>query len=249
MGPSTGHVAAPRRRPAVQCLCIPGLGLGAFGRSAGVDVLSFGGTKNGAMGAEAVVSFLPPDASGLRFIRKQSMQLASKMRFIAAQFVALLTDDLWLRNALQANAMASRLADGVTKVDGVTLVYPVEANGVFAELPSAATEALQAEYPFYVWDGATGVVRWMCVVRHHPRGRGRLRRTGLRSDGRTRVAGAGQGTNPDAPNGAPVGTQRPPHGGDQASRLGIWCSACGMWAPRQYRSISLKVDGLAWVYR
>jgi threonine aldolase len=139
-----------------------GVGLGAFGSEAGVDVLSFGGTKNGAMGAEAVITFRSSEAAGLRYLRKQSMQLASKMRFTAAQFVALLSDDLWLRNASHANAMARRLADGVAAVDGVALAYPVEANGVFVALPSAVTEALQAEFPFYVWDEATGVVRWMC---------------------------------------------------------------------------------------
>ena len=89
------------------------------------------------------------------------MQLASKMRFIAAQFSALLTDELWRRNAAHANAMARRLAEGVSRVESVALTYPVEANGVFAELPPAVTEALQAEYPFYVWDEDTGVVRWM----------------------------------------------------------------------------------------
>jgi threonine aldolase len=139
-----------------------GVGLGAFGSEAGVDVLSFGGTKNGAMGAEAVITFRPSEAAGLRYLRKQSMQLASKMRFTAAQFVALLTDDLWLRNATHANAMARRLADGVAAVEGVAPAYPVEANGVFVALPSGVTEALQAEFPFYVWDEATGVVRWMC---------------------------------------------------------------------------------------
>jgi threonine aldolase len=138
-----------------------GEGLDAFGRSAGVDVLSYGGTKNGAMGAEAVVSFLSANADSLRYIRKQSMQLASKMRFIAAQFVALLSDDLWLRNAQHANAMARRLSEGVSQVPGVTLAYPTEANGVFAALPPAVTVALQEEFPFYVWDEATGVVRWM----------------------------------------------------------------------------------------
>ena len=138
-----------------------GVGLGAFGSAAGVDVLSFGGTKNGAMGAEAVVSYLPPDAIGLRYIRKQSMQLASKMRFIAAQFTALLADDLWLRNASHANAMARRLAEGVANVAGVTLAYPVEANGVFAALPPVVAGALQDEFPFYVWDESTGVVRLM----------------------------------------------------------------------------------------
>ncbi len=137
------------------------VGLGAFGSAAGVDVLSFGGTKNGAMAAEAVVSFGAGGASSLRFLRKQSMQLASKMRFASAQFAALLTDDLWRANAEHANRMARRLADGATRVPGVSLAYPVEANGVFALLPPAATEALQQEYPFYVWDEDTGVVRWM----------------------------------------------------------------------------------------
>jgi threonine aldolase len=138
-----------------------GVGLGAFGSAAGVDVLSFGGTKNGAMAAEAVVSFLPAEASGLRFIRKQAMQLASKLRFIAAQFTALLTDDLWLRNATHANAMARRLSEGASAIPGVTVAYPVEANGVFAFLPPTVTKALQEEYPFYESDVADGLVRWM----------------------------------------------------------------------------------------
>jgi threonine aldolase len=138
-----------------------GVELGAFGTSAGVDVLSYGGTKNGAMGAEAVVSYLPPEEAGLRFIRKQSMQLASKMRFIAAQFVTLLSDDLWRHNAEHANAMARRLSEGVARVPGVTLAYPTQANGVFASFPAAVTEALQEEFPFYVWDVRTGVVRLM----------------------------------------------------------------------------------------
>ena len=138
-----------------------GVDLGEFGSRSGVDVLSYGGTKNGAMGAEAVVSFHGPGSDSLRYIRKQSMQLASKMRFISAQFVALLTDDLWRANALHANAMAARLAEGVRGIDGVTLAYPVEANGVFVALPPAVTTAVQQHYPFYVWDEVTGVVRWM----------------------------------------------------------------------------------------
>lgn len=135
--------------------------LGDFGSSVGVDVLSFGGTKNGAMGAEAIVSFLPSDDSALRYVRKQSMQLASKMRFIAAQFVALLSDDLWRTNATWANQMARRLAEGAVRVDGVTVAYPVEANAVFAKLPSKVIGALQSRYPFYVWDEAGSVVRLM----------------------------------------------------------------------------------------
>ncbi len=139
-----------------------GVGLGDFGRSAGVDVLSFGGTKNGALGAEAVITFRPEASTGLRFVRKQSMQLASKMRFAAAQFVALLSDGLWERNAAHANAMARRLAAGAAGIPGVVLAHPVQANGVFAVLPTEVTAALQAVYPFYVWDAAAGVVRWMC---------------------------------------------------------------------------------------
>lgn len=140
-----------------------GVGLETFAE-AGVDVLSFGGTKNGAMAAEAVVSFLPDAAEQLRYIRKQSMQLSSKMRFIAAQFVALLSDGLWLRNAGQANAMAQRLAHGVQRVDGIDLAYPVEANGVFASLPRPVIRTIQQRFPFHVWErGASSrdVVRWM----------------------------------------------------------------------------------------
>jgi threonine aldolase len=139
-----------------------GVDLGAFGRESGVDVLSFGGTKNGALGAEAVVTFRPEATTSLRFLRKQSMQLSSKMRFVAAQFVALLTDELWLRSASHANAMAARLGAGVARVAGVTLVHPVQANGVFAVIPAAVVEKLQAEWPFYVWDEESGIVRLMC---------------------------------------------------------------------------------------
>ena len=153
------HLDGARLSNAVAFL---GVGLGAFGSATGVDVLSFGGTKNGAMGAEAVVSFRPENQESLRYIRKQSMQLASKMRFVSAQFSALLSNDLWRTNALHANRMATRLAEGISGVAGVTLAYPVEANGVFAALPAAVTEAVQQHTPFYVWDEATGVVRWMC---------------------------------------------------------------------------------------
>lgn len=138
-----------------------GVDFGAFGQAAGVDVVSFGGTKNGALGAEAVITFRPESETGLRFVRKQSMQLSSKMRFVAAQFVALLTDDLWLRSARHANAMALRLAMGATSVPGVELAYPVQANGVFAVLPVDVAAGMQADFPFYVWDQTTGVVRWM----------------------------------------------------------------------------------------
>jgi threonine aldolase len=136
--------------------------LGAFGSAAGVDVLSFGGTKNGAMGAEAVVVFAPASETALPFIRKQSMQLASKMRFVAAQFVALLSDDLWKRNARHANEMALRLAGHVADIHGVEVTQAVEGNAVFASLPGEVARELQREFQFYIWDEPTGVVRWMC---------------------------------------------------------------------------------------
>ncbi len=138
-----------------------GVGLAATSGEAGVDVLSFGGTKNGLLGGEAVVLFRPELAARFPFIRKQAMQLASKMRFTAAQFEALLTDDLWRRNAAHANAMALRLEQAVRDVPGVAVTRPVEANSVFAVVDPAAAEALQEDYAFYVWDDRTGEVRWM----------------------------------------------------------------------------------------
>jgi threonine aldolase len=130
---------------------------------AGVDVLSFGGTKNGLLGAEAVVFRDARLAEGFGFVRKQGMGLASKHRFLAAQFDALLHGDRWLRSAAHANAMARRLAAGVRGVPGVTLTQPVQANAVFAIIPPAAVAPLQAEAQFYVWHEATGEVRWMCA--------------------------------------------------------------------------------------
>jgi threonine aldolase len=128
----------------------------------GVDVLSFGGTKNGLMGGEAVVVFRPELAENIPFIRKQQMQLASKMRFISAQFLALFENDLWRHNASHANAMARRLRDAVADVPGVAITQQVQANGVFAGLPEGAISKLQDAYPFYVWDESTHEVRWMC---------------------------------------------------------------------------------------
>jgi threonine aldolase len=129
---------------------------------AGVDVLSFGGTKNGLLGAEAVVFLNPRLASGFEYLRKQTLQLASKMRFLAAQFDALLTDDLWLRCATQANSMAAQLAKAIEDLPKLAITRPVQTNAVFATLPSAVTEELQGEFPFYVWDEQIGEVRWMC---------------------------------------------------------------------------------------
>ncbi len=139
------------------------LGCSLSDLAAGVDVLSFGGTKNGTMGAEALIVMSSSLAGTVRFQRKQQMQLASKMRYLAAQFSALLEDELWLRNARHANAMAQRLADGVRDVPGVRLCHPVESNGVFAALNPALIEPLQREWNFYVWDAADCVVRWMAA--------------------------------------------------------------------------------------
>ena len=128
----------------------------------GIDILSFGGTKNGAMGAEAVIVLEPSLAYAVPFLRKSSMQLASKMRFISAQLSALLTHDLWHRNASHANGMAQRLLEGVRAIPGVTIARRVDANAVFAILPRDVTARLQEHYRFYEWDEATGEVRWMC---------------------------------------------------------------------------------------
>ena len=129
---------------------------------AGVDILSLGGTKTGAMLAEAVVVLSPDRVTGATFLRKQSMQLASKMRFVSAQLLALFEGDLWRRNAEHANAMARRLAEGVAEVEGLTLPHEVEANAVFPILARESSERLMESFRFYFWDERTGQVRWMC---------------------------------------------------------------------------------------
>ena len=131
-------------------------------RDLGVDVLSFGGTKNGLMGVEAVVLFRPELAEDFLFVRKQGMQLASKMRYMSVQMEALLTDDLWRRNAEHANRMARLLEQEVKKIPRLKIVYPVEANGVFAQIPHEAIKKIQEQYFFYVWNEEESVVRWMC---------------------------------------------------------------------------------------
>lgn len=133
-----------------------------FTTDAGIDILSFGGTKNGLMLGEAVIVLNPQAAPGVDFLRKTSMQLASKMRFVSAQLLALLTDDLWLRNATHSNAMAKRLEAGVRGIAGVQITRPVQANAVFAILPAAVTAKLQEDFKFYVWNHMSGEVRWMC---------------------------------------------------------------------------------------
>jgi threonine aldolase len=138
------------------------LTLGQATRDLGVDVLSFGGTKNGLMGVEAVVFFRPELAEEFMFVRKQGMQLASKMRYLSAQMGALLTNDLWRRNAEHANGMARLLEREVRKIPRARVVYPVEANGVFVQIPHGAIKKIQSRYFFYVWSEEEAVVRWMC---------------------------------------------------------------------------------------
>ncbi len=139
-----------------------GTSLRALTTDAGVDVVSFGGTKNGLLGADAAVVINSALSDGFEYVRKQSMQLASKMRFLAAQFDALLADELWLRCATHANAMASRLAQRLDGVPGLRITRPVQTNAVFAQIPPDRIEPLQARFAFYVWDQRASEVRWMC---------------------------------------------------------------------------------------
>jgi threonine aldolase len=135
--------------------------LKAITADTGVDVLSFGGTKNGMMFGEAIVFFDKNISQDFKYIRKQGMQLGSKMRFISSQFEALLSNDLWLKNAQHANKMAKYLEEQVQVIPQVEITQPVQANAVFAILPKESISALQEEYFFYVWDEDTSEVRWM----------------------------------------------------------------------------------------
>jgi len=128
---------------------------------AGVDVLSFGGTKNGMMYGEAVVFFDSKLAAGFKYIRKQGMHLPSKMRFVSAQFEALLSRDVWRRGAAHANRMAQLLGSELAKLPQIKLTQPVEANGVFAVIPREYIPALQKKYFFYVWNEEISEVRLM----------------------------------------------------------------------------------------
>ena len=159
------HMDGARISNAAASLGVP---LRAFTRDAGVDVLSYGGTKNGAMLGEAIVVLNPAASEGLTYLRKMDMQLASKMRFVSAQLIALLERDLWLRNATHANAMAQRLRAGIEQglADGsikdVNFTQPTQANGVFATLPDGVADRLRESFAFYDWDAAKNEVRWMC---------------------------------------------------------------------------------------
>jgi len=137
------------------------VGLNDCSGALGVDLLSFGGTKNGLLLGEAVVCFNPELSKNTIFIRKQAMQLASKMRFIAAQFSALLTDDLWLENAAHANNMARLLAEQIKDIPDLAIIQPVQANAIFASLPRVAIDRLLKKYFFYIWNEEKNEVRWM----------------------------------------------------------------------------------------
>lgn len=138
-------------------------------RDAGVDVLTFGGTKNGLLFGEAILFFDPSLHAGTaRFARKQGMQLASKMRFIAAQFDAILEDDLWLRNAQHANAMAALLHARVRDIPGLQITRPVRCNALFAKLPHAALKSIQEKFFFYVFNDLESEVRWMTTYETTP---------------------------------------------------------------------------------
>ncbi len=152
------HMDGARLANAAACLDLP---FKSFTVDAGVDVLSFGGTKNGLMFGEAVLIFNPLFQQDFKYIRKQGMQLHSKMRYIAAQFDAYLKDGLWLKNARQANRMAQMLAERIKEIPQITITQAVQTNGVFAVVPPQIIEPLKKEYFFYIWNAAAHEVRWM----------------------------------------------------------------------------------------
>ncbi|WP_188534529.1 threonine aldolase family protein [Kocuria dechangensis] len=162
----TVHLDGARLANAAAALDVP---LRELTTDAGVDVVSWGGTKNGLMGAEAVVVVNPDAVRQARFVRKLSTQLASKMRFVSAQLLALYSGDLWVTAARRANSMAHRLSDGLAEVPGVRVTQAPQANAVFAVLPADVTARMQERYAFYVWDEATGEVRLMCSWDTSPR--------------------------------------------------------------------------------
>ena len=131
-------------------------------KDAGVDILSFGGTKNGMMLGEAVVFFNKNLSKDFVYIRKQGMQLASKMRFISAQFEVFLSNDLWLKNARHANRMAQLLYKELKDIPQIKITQRVETNAVFAIIPKKYIVPLQKEYFFHLFNEQTSEVRWMC---------------------------------------------------------------------------------------
>lgn len=140
-----------------------GVSLGDITTGVGAAAVSFGGTKNGALGVEAAVLLRPDLAAGAPYLHKQLLQLSSKHRFLAAQIDALLTDGLWRTLATQANEMAQLLAERVRDIPGVTITQPVQANALFVVLPPGVADVVREEFRFYVWNAAEGVQRWMCA--------------------------------------------------------------------------------------
>lgn len=159
------HMDGARIANAAATLDLP---LRAFTTDAGVDVLSFGGTKNGLLYGEAIVSLNPKATDGLVYLRKMNMQLASKLRFISAQLIALLEGDLWLRSAQHSNAMAALLRGRLDaliaagEIHGLGFSQPTQVNAVFATLNRDIADSLRTSFRFYDWDAAAGEVRWMC---------------------------------------------------------------------------------------
>jgi len=152
------HMDGARLANAAVALDLP---FRAFTIDAGIDVLSFGGTKNGMMLGEAVLFFNPELSKNAKYIRKQSMQLFSKMRFVSAQFLAYFNNELWKRNATHSNQMAQLLEQEIKKIPSIQLTQEVEANGVFAIVPRKIIPLLQEKYFFYMWDEHRSEVRWM----------------------------------------------------------------------------------------
>ena len=152
------HMDGARLANAAAALDLP---LRAITRDVGVDLLSFGGTKCGLLGGEVVLVLTPGLAPSMPYARKQGLQLASKMRFLSAQFLALLTDELWREMAQHANNMARRLHDEVRDVPGLVITHPQESNAVFARLPADALARLRQEWRMAIWDADTSEVRWM----------------------------------------------------------------------------------------
>jgi len=132
-----------------------------FTTETGVDVLSFGGTKNGMMFGEAICFLKPGLSSDFKYIRKQGMQLASKMRFISAQYIAYFRNDLWKHSAKHANMMAKLLSDKLNEIKGITITQKVQANGVFVIIPASVAEKLKERYFFYIWNEQTSEYRLM----------------------------------------------------------------------------------------
>jgi len=155
------HIDGARIANAAAALGSTDATLRSFTVDAGVDVLTFGGTKNGLLGGEAVVFLRPELARRAEYLRKQVTQLASKMRFVAAQFSALLADGLWLRLAGHANTMASRLHTATSGLPGVELTAPPQVNSLFPILGADVSKVLQDWSFFWPWDPGRRQFRWM----------------------------------------------------------------------------------------